>query len=577
MNKLVYKMFVIITICFLFSEIFLVNAKTSGIITGNGVRLRSTAESNNHNIIKELYKGDIIELISTTLYTGNGCSAGWYNVQAGKDTGYICSSYISFGTTEEDNEDSYLRPWTSPEKAIKGGALFISKSYISKGQFTSYLKKFNVNPNSSYSLYNHQYMANLAAPLSEAYTSYKSYRDNGLLSLPLEFTIPIFENMPDYTKLPESDANTSCQTEVKDATFEAALDVEEFPESYKCKLRALHETYPNWIFKALKTGIDFNTAVNKEQKVCSIQGGGKYYFVDQNGNYVETENGWYKANTETVAYYLDPRNFLAQERIIMFENLGYSDNYTETVVQTILDSTFMKDISVLDNKSYAQIFVEAGKNANISSVYLASLAKQESGSNGSRATSGSQFTYNDTTYIGLYNFFNIGAYSSESSPILAGLVWASGGNDSVIVNGNSGSVPEEIKSYIDTLNVKVTSDVITNISIGTKASIFKINYKDATIKVIDISGNEISDDNIVSTGSVVTISDSSGTYSYTISVPGDLDGNGKSTAADYVLIKNSIMGNNTEFSLAQSLAADADNNGKIGASDYVLIKNNIMK
>lgn len=587
--KFTFKMFWLIAVCILFSEIFLVEAKTSGIIIGNGVRLRKTAESNNTNIIKEVHKGHVVELISETLYEGKGCSAGWYNIKDGDDTGYICSSYISFGDEEEDEKiDPYLRPWTSPAKAIEGGALFISNSYISKGQFTSYLKKFNVNPDSAYSLYNHQYMANLAAPYSEAYTSFKSYRDNGLLSLPLEFTIPIFENMPDYTALPESEPNKTCQADVKDEAFEELLNKEEFPESYKCKLRLLHETYPNWIFKSLKTGIDFNTAVSKEQKVCSIQGGGKYYYKDKNGNYVETENKWYKANIETVAFYLDPRNFLVAERIIMFENLGYSENYTEAVVQSILNSTFMKDISVLDNKSYATIFVDAGKKANMSSVYLASLAKQESGSKGSHATTGAEFTYNDTTYAGLYNFFNVGAYSSESSPILAGLVWASGGDDSVIVNGTTNeTVPEEenvpdknteeLKPYLEIINVKATSGVITNIGVGTKASKFKIKYGDATIRVINISGKELKIDDLVGTGSIVKVTKDGKTTEYPISVPGDLDGNGKVSASDYVLIKNNIMGSKVDFSTAQNLAADADNNEKIGASDYVLIKNTIMK
>lgn len=591
--KFAYKMFSFIAVCILFSEIFFVEAKTTGVITGNGVRLRKTAESNNSNIIKEVHKGHVVELISETLYEGKGCSAGWYNVKDGNDTGYICSSYITFGDSSEgENKDPYLRPWTSPAKAIEGGALFISNSYISKGQFTSYLKKFNVNPDSAYSLYNHQYMANLAAPYSEAYTSFKSYRDNGLLNLPLEFTVPIFENMPDYTSLPESEPNKSCQTKIKDEEFEKVLNEQEFPESYKCKLRLLHETYPNWIFKSLKTGLDFNTAVSKEQKVCSIQGGGKYYYKDKNGNYVETENNWYKANTQTVAFYLDPRNFLVAERIIMFENLGYSDNYTEAVVQTILNSTFMKDVSILDNKSYASIFVEAGKKANISSVYLASLAKQESGSNGSRATSGAQFTYNDTTYVGLYNFFNIGAYSSETSPILAGLVWASGGDDSVVVNGttnettdsenkneseDSGSKKEELKPYLEVLGNKSTSGVITNIGVGTKASKFKIKYGDAIIKVININGKELKNDDLVGTGSIVKVTKEGKTTEYPISVPGDLDGNGKVSASDYVLIKNNIMGSKVDFSTAQNLAADADNNGKVGASDYVLIKNTIMK
>lgn len=569
-----------LTYIIIISCIFLFNtqntfATSAGLISGNGVRFRKTPNVDNSNIIKELSMGTSVTLVSDTLYPGTGCNAGWYNVTLNGTSGYVCSSYVTFGTTNNTSTDVYGRPWTSPKKAIEGGALFIAKSYISKGQFTSYLKKFNVNPNSSYSLYNHQYMANLQAPYSEAYTSFKSYRDNGLLSLPLEFTIPIFNGMPGYTALPETSANTSCQAEVTDANFEALLDAQGFPESYKCKLRLLHNSYPNWTFKALNTNLDFSTSVWKEQIVSSIQGGGKYYYVNESGNYVQTENGWYKANTATVSFYLDPRNFLVPERILMFENLGYSTNYTESVVSSTLKGTFMEGYSLLDNQTYASIFVEAGRKAGMSAVYLASLAKQESGNNGSRATSGAQFTYNNVTYSGLFNFFNIGAYSSEASPILAGLVWASAGSDSSVVDKSTGSNEEE-SSYLETLKAKIRSGCMTDIKIGTKASYFVIGYNNVSTSVKDVNGNEISGDSIVKTGATVTIKDSINTFSYVISINADVNGDGVMSAADYVEIKKYIMSEN-KLSTAQSIAADVDENGSIGASDYVTIKNRIMK
>ena len=32
---------------------------------------------------------------------------------------------------------------------------------------------------------------------------------------------------------------------------------------------------------------------------------------------------WFQANSETIAYYLDPRNFLTEDGIFMFEDLNY--------------------------------------------------------------------------------------------------------------------------------------------------------------------------------------------------------------------------------------------------------------
>ena len=57
---------------------------------------------------------------------------------------------------------------------------------------------------------------------------------------------------------------------------------------------------------------------------------------------------------------------------------------------------------------------------------------------------------------------------------------------------------------------------------------------------------------------------------------GDVNGDGKITAGDYVLIKNSIMGT---YNLKdnQRNSADYNGDGKITSGDYVLVKNKIMQ
>ena len=57
--------------------------------------------------------------------------------------------------------------------------------------------------------------------------------------------------------------------------------------------------------------------------------------------------------------------------------------------------------------------------------------------------------------------------------------------------------------------------------------------------------------------------------------PGDVNGDGKITSSDYVLIKDYIMGN-SELSDTAKKAADYNQDGKITSSDYVLIKDYIM-
>lgn len=87
----------------------------------------------------------------------------------------------------------YLIPWNNPYRAIVGGAKYIGKQYINRGQNTIYLQKFNVTPISTYS---HQYMANVEAANSEATKLYNGYVLM-LDSMPIIFNIPVYSNMPE--------------------------------------------------------------------------------------------------------------------------------------------------------------------------------------------------------------------------------------------------------------------------------------------------------------------------------------------------------------------------------------------
>ena len=77
-----------------------------------------------------------------------------------------------------------------------GGAEYIVSKYIDANQNTLYYQKFNVSPSATYPIYTHQYMTNIRAHSQEAYSTYKSYRDNNLLDNTYEFLIPVYNNMP---------------------------------------------------------------------------------------------------------------------------------------------------------------------------------------------------------------------------------------------------------------------------------------------------------------------------------------------------------------------------------------------
>ena len=85
---------------------------------------------------------------------------------------------------------SYERPWNSQEKSILGGSIYYGNNYVKQGQNTLYLKKFNVQGNN---LYKHQYMTNVQAAASEGASLSKI---SALKNTALEFSIPVFKNMP---------------------------------------------------------------------------------------------------------------------------------------------------------------------------------------------------------------------------------------------------------------------------------------------------------------------------------------------------------------------------------------------
>lgn len=102
---------------------------------------------------------------------------------------------------------SYLRPWTSIETAIAGGASFLAESYINKNQNTIYFQKFNVASDTKYNLFAHQYMQNIRGASSEGNILYGGYNTSGLITSnsTYVFRIPIYQNMPtSITKLPST-------------------------------------------------------------------------------------------------------------------------------------------------------------------------------------------------------------------------------------------------------------------------------------------------------------------------------------------------------------------------------------
>ena len=513
MKKLINIMLLIVfsmAIFFTYNQI--VRAFDVGYTTGD-VNFRS-GPATSYKVYLEIPKGTEVAVINPTPTSGKGCSVGWINISYDNKTGYVCAIYLYI-----NGKDAFDRPWTTPKRAIVGGAKYIGAQYINAGQYTSYLKKFNVATNN---LYTHQYMGNLRAPYSEAKTSYSAYKNAGILDNALIFSIPIYENMLDSYALPGTDPDVTGMDLVEDQEFESKLDEQGFNESYKRRLRYVHKLHPTWTFEGIKTNINFSDVIDNEFVLSVIDSTNSIYL---NNTDYSTEKGWHTPNTATTAYYLDPRNFIYnEERILQFEKLYYNDIYNETSVQAVLNNTFMSGNSILDNQSYASIFVEAGRTSNVNPVYLASLSKQEVGSKGSKAVTGAEFEYNGKTYKGLYNFYNIGAYASASSPVLAGLVWGSAGleyvNNVTPVNTDPGQNP-----VVPVVNGEPTATVTPTV--------------------------------------VVTVK------------KGDPNNDGKINSGDLLAIRQHLLGTKV-LSGDNYNAGDVNNDGKINSGDLLVVRQHLL-
>jgi len=521
-----------------------------------------------------------------------GQEGDFYKIVYGEDNREGWVYYQTIKKSSEFESASYGRPWTTPAKAISGGAELIASSYIAKGQFTSYLKKFQVNPNAEHELYQHQYMTNIRAPYYEARTSYKAY-SKFLNDVSFIFTIPVFNKMPDETLLSgmtnkgtkmtaEELVEALVDTEYSAEKFENEMTEQGFPESYKLYLRSLYASYPEWKFEALNTGIEWDTAISSERSKSCIEVSSGHGTNNGCGN---ESSKWAMADEDSIKYFMDPRNFLDKESIFMFENLSSYSNVTESMVQRILSSTFMSGTSEKDNLNYATIFMNAGTEHKINPVYLASLSIQEVGTNGSAQTRGEEIEWYGLKFSSLYNFYNIGATGTFTAK--GGIVWAGGGSPDVfefvneLDDSDDDSTPIEpetktdFKSYITKAGYKIEGVYIKDIKVGTKLSELKTQIVGVNVSIKNLENQEITDDTLVATGNTLVLSDGTDEYTKTIIISGDVNSDGNISASDYALIRDYIM-EYAEFSAIQQEAGDMDSSDTVKAADYAIIRDYIM-
>lgn len=215
----------------------------------------------------------------------------------------------------------------------------------------------------------------------------------------------------------------NAQTVALDQNYANTLRSKGFPESYIESLTKMHMIHPNWNFEVSNTGISLTDAVENEYSPVyknlisttnknQLSTDGSAY---SNGNYVQFEPGWYAPSKDTLRYYLDPRNFLDDNSVFMFEQLSNNSSVTEEDVQKILNGTFMQGTFNYNGQdmTYASAFINVGRQYNVNPVHLAARVLQEQGTSGSATA---VMSSNGKTY---YNYFNFNATGYTASEIIS--------------------------------------------------------------------------------------------------------------------------------------------------------------
>ena len=202
------------------------------------------------------------------------------------------------------------------------------------------------------------------------------------------------------------------------------LDEQGFPKSYQPYLRALYAASGGkWTFVAYKTGLDWKEALEMESTLGVSLIHRNYdpaqrstapgAYDSSTGEWRQFEPGWYAASRETVAYYMDPRSYLTDGTCIAFELLSSNNAITRDQMKKVLGDCVWATDELIDE------FIQAGKEANVSPIYLAVKARGEIGTGATKNATG--YPLSDGKKY--YNFFNIGAYGG-SDPNYNGILYA---------------------------------------------------------------------------------------------------------------------------------------------------------
>ncbi len=389
--------------------------------TTNNLRLRVDATTDSEQLkdngVTVAINGSvtILEETPSKTETDNCSSKKWYKVK-GKDvdngksyTGYGCSAYISIKEKPIEPETPTEPVEVIKNKITKYGTINNAKIYADIG-------KKNIRDNVTYTM--------RIAILKDA--------NDAMYEI-------LYDNLVSY--IDKSKVYDVVNVEVLD-TSKIAYNYEEelnkFPDSYKTYLNELHKAHPDWRFYAVNTNLKFSDVIANEQKQSYMDGANdqtnfltlepNYYNWKTNTWTSQDSGSWYVATKEAIEYYVDPRNYLTEKGIFVFEDSKAYTYQKEAVLRQMIEYAKASDLSIkYGDKTYTyyDAFKESGEFTKVSPLTILARSRIETGKFTSNVVSGIEFYYNGKAYSGYYNYYNIGAWAhSGNGAITNGLIYA---------------------------------------------------------------------------------------------------------------------------------------------------------
>lgn len=503
---------------------------------------------------------------STATGTYNGY-IGYYNFLNIKASGSTDSQVIINGL-----EHAKTNEWTDPEISIREGAKVLAKNYIKDGQDTLYLQKFDVD-NSDGTLYYFQYMQNVSAALTEGQSVRKAYKELNLLDSPIEFIIPVYENMPE----------TIC---------EEPIDGEIVTQNIKVK--------------GTKISVRSGASITAE-KIAEVNTGDTLLRIE-------------KAATKIGEYYWDKvvlpdgrKGYMARNYIVEIAditncndtvvvntsvNLRNGPGTTNTTIITMLIkgqalTRIETGVYNVDGHIWERVKLSDGRQGYIAQDYIGKAGEENTDTtvktelikiicnSGLKVRENPGITQKVLTYLDKGNVLTrTEAGISNANGYIWDKVVTADGIEGYIARGDSKEQYVEVVTNNAGDNTTTTTTKNDNFKLDdtnlicepkTTIESIKEKYTDKTITVKDAKGKTITSGN-VGTGYTVTI----GKEKYTIIKYGDVNGDGKINSGDSLILSKQVLKTMNLTDANQKQASDINKDGKINSGDTLIVRKQIL-